>query len=233
MRARILILVFVVLISGVSALKITEFESNPEGTDAGNEWIELYNDGEISLEGYKLVNNDGGEIFLNESFSGYFVYTFKKQWLDNSDEKVFLYENETLIDETDIFEDNKNNGLTWRLCQTWEFLNSTKGQENDCGKESSEEGSEEANEIVETTEETEEAQGTGKIIKEIEESSPRETGPLELKIITLNPKVIKSENGKEDLNKNNYAIYGFVLFSVLLGVLFILRKNRYNKNEFR
>lgn len=60
----------------------------------------------------------------------------------------------------------------------------------------------------------------------------KETGPIELKMIDLNPKVIKSENGKEDLNKNNYAIYGFVFFSVLLGVLFILR-NRYKKNEFR
>jgi len=49
----------------------------------------------------------------------------------------------------------------------------------------------------------------------------------------LNPKVIKSEDDNENLSKSNYAIYGLVFFCVLLVVLFILRKNKYNKNEFR
>ena len=69
--------------------------------------------------------------------------------------------------------------------------------------------------------------------QEIKEPVSRETGPVELPGINLNPQVIKSENDNENLSKSNYAIYGLVFFCVLLVVLFILRKNKYNKNEFR
>lgn len=68
--------------------------------------------------------------------------------------------------------------------------------------------------------------------QEIEEH-PKETTPIELQTINLNPKVIKTEDDNENLSKSNYAIYGLVFFCVLLVVLFILRKNKYNKNEFR
>ncbi len=67
--------------------------------------------------------------------------------------------------------------------------------------------------------------------QEIVEIREEETGPIELKMINLNPKVIKSENDNEKLN-NNYALYGFVFFCVLIIVLFVLRRNKY-KNEFR
>ena len=235
MRAEILLFMFVILISSVSALKITEFESNPEGTDAGNEWIELYSEEEVDLGNYKLVNNDGNEIVLNESFSGYFVYIFEKQWLDNSDEKVLLYENESLIDETEVFDDSKNNDMTWQLCDSWEFKLSTKGEENSCDEvpeepveetEEEEQEQEEEENVVEERSEIEEYQ-------EIEEPVSRETEPIELQTINLNPQVIKSEDDNENLSKSNYAIYGLVFFCVLLVVLFILRKNKYNKNEFR
>ena len=52
---------------------------------------------------------------------------------------------------------------------------------------------------------------------------------------TLSPiiltKDIKSDNNLK-LNKNDYAIYGFVIFCILLAFLFVIRKKRYNKNEF-
>jgi hypothetical protein len=67
----------------------------------------------------------------------------------------------------------------------------------------------------------------------IEKLPSRETTPVELQTINLNPKVIKSEDDNENLSKSNYAIYGLVFFCVLLVVLFILRKNKYNKNDFR
>jgi competence ComEA-like helix-hairpin-helix protein len=51
-------------------------------------------------------------------------------------------------------------------------------------------------------------------------------------IIKLNPQDIKSENSSENLDVNNYATYGFIVFCVLLVFLFILRRNRFNKNEF-
>ncbi len=60
----------------------------------------------------------------------------------------------------------------------------------------------------------------------------------EPEIIKLNPQVIKSEEDKENLDNakisgNNYAVYGFVVFCLLLGFLFIIKKNRFKKNEFR
>jgi competence ComEA-like helix-hairpin-helix protein len=50
----------------------------------------------------------------------------------------------------------------------------------------------------------------------------------------LNPQVIKTEEDKKGINKN-YAIYGFVAFCILIGILFIIKniKNRKYKNEFR
>ncbi len=67
----------------------------------------------------------------------------------------------------------------------------------------------------------------------------------ELEEIRLHPQVIKSEDtlkgtsNKENLDnekilgKANYPAYGFVIFCFLLGFLFIIKKNRFNKNEFR
>ncbi len=53
---------------------------------------------------------------------------------------------------------------------------------------------------------------------------------IQAEVINLNPKDIKSEDNSEKMN-GNYAIYGFIAFSILIVVLFMLRKNRY-KNEF-
>ncbi|MEX0920178.1 MAG: helix-hairpin-helix domain-containing protein [Candidatus Pacearchaeota archaeon] len=49
--------------------------------------------------------------------------------------------------------------------------------------------------------------------------------------INLNPKDIKSD---EDFSKSGrgYAVYGFIIFSIIIGILFLIQKNRY-KNEFR
>ncbi|HED05910.1 MAG TPA: hypothetical protein ENI61_04415 [Ignavibacteria bacterium] len=53
----------------------------------------------------------------------------------------------------------------------------------------------------------------------------------EVSIIKLTPKVIKMEKNIRISNKNKYAIYGFVIFSVLLAFLFLLKRKKF-KNEF-
>lgn len=90
-------------------------------------------------------------------------------------------------------------------------------------------------EVIEEAEEDKETTKEENIIEElqVEKLPSRETEPIELQTINLNPKVIKSEDDNENLSESNYAIYGLVFFCVLLVVLFILRKNKYNKNEFR
>lgn len=110
------------------------------------------------------------------------------------------------------------------------------GQEEEIEEEDeTEEPVEEAEEDKETTKEENVVEEHQEIEErpEIEEISSRETEPIELQTINLNPKVIKSEDDNENLSEGNYAIYGLVFFCVLLVVLFILRKNKYNKNEFR
>ncbi len=55
---------------------------------------------------------------------------------------------------------------------------------------------------------------------------------IEPEIIKLNAKTIKREDNNENPDKNNYAVYGFVVFCVLLGFLFILKKRKNYKTEF-
>ncbi len=103
------------------------------------------------------------------------------------------------------------------------YLSAIKNQDLACVDE---------DEIEEEEEEKEQEREVNEEYQEIEED-PRETTPIELQEISLNPKVIKSEDDNENLSKNNYAVYGLVFFCVLLIVLFILRKKKYHKNEFR
>jgi competence ComEA-like helix-hairpin-helix protein len=55
----------------------------------------------------------------------------------------------------------------------------------------------------------------------------------EVKTIILTPKDIKSETDKEQLNKNKPAIYGLVIFCILLVFLFASKKRNKEKNEFK
>ncbi len=64
----------------------------------------------------------------------------------------------------------------------------------------------------------------------IEETASQEIKTIELQTIVLNPQVIKTDENKEEGGKN-YAVYGFVAFCILIGILFII-KNRKDKNEF-
>ncbi len=63
-------------------------------------------------------------------------------------------------------------------------------------------------------------------IKEEESKKPKILDPID-----LSPKDIKSEDNFSK-TESGYALYGFVAFSILIGILFLVQKNRY-KNEFR
>lgn len=174
MKRIILILLFIFLISGVSALCE---EGQIDINTASAEKLE-----EIRHVGPKVAG-----------------YIIEKRLFDSIDDLV-----EVAYISEGYLEDIKEQGLA---C--------VNGQE--------EEDEEEAEKKEEINEEH----------QEIEELPSRETEPIELQTINLNPKVIKTEDDNENLSKSNYAIYGLVFFCALLVVLFILRKNKYNKNEFR
>lgn len=124
-------LLLIVLVS--AEVRVNEVELNPEGADSGNEWIELYSNSEVSLINWILKNKDNQSIILNKTFSGYLIIPLISQWLDNSDEKVFLYDQNELIDETIIFSDPNNDDKTWQYCNNaWNFTYMTKNSENNC-----------------------------------------------------------------------------------------------------
>lgn len=135
-------IVMVMTLVSAANVKITEVELNPEGADSGNEWIELYSEDEIDLDGWYLENEDGGVFNLSGSIDGYEVIEFNKQWLDNSEAFVTLYDGDNNeIDETDLLDDSDNDDSTWQLCDgDWDFLdddtkNDPSSDHDDCDED--------------------------------------------------------------------------------------------------
>lgn len=236
-----------------SALRINEVETNPLGTDSGNEWIEFYSDIEISLDGYIIKNGDGNNISLNGSFTGYYVYTIGKQWLDNTNEKVYLYKNSDLIDETDELNDTDNNGKSWQSCDiSWDFLDSTKNSENNCvdeesssssdnssNSESSANGEEETsspNNQKSNSQSTNGRLSMGVKVTNISDNNSKEVSinksAIVGQVINLDPdsKNIKTQGNSQNLY-NSYGVYSIVIFCIMLALLFFISKNN-KKNEF-
>ena len=75
---------------------------------------------------------------------------------------------------------------------------------------------------------------TNTIFNNNTEEPPEEnqTPPAPVGVLRLNPKVIKSDDVTKNLEKSDYAVYGFIVFCVLLAFLFILKKVKSPKNEF-
>jgi hypothetical protein len=124
-------------------LVINEMEFNPEGTDSGAEWVELYNPTTtaVNIAGYTLTNNDGNVVTLSGTVpaGGYYIYTFSSQWLDNENEGVTLKSGTTVIDSTPIKMDDYNDGRAWARVPNgkdtnseadWRFVTSTKEAAN-------------------------------------------------------------------------------------------------------
>ncbi|GAJ17983.1 unnamed protein product, partial [marine sediment metagenome] len=147
----------------------------------------------------------------------FYIVELSSARLNNDGDFVILYNvSGKKIDETQLLEETTRSDKTWQLCETWEFIESTKGEENNCGTEDDQTippiNDTDTDENGETDEPTIETISTTNNDK----ASNGEPIPITLDTITLNPKVIKSENDSEN-NKDlgDYAIYGFVVFCVL------------------
>ena len=226
---RVIFILTIFFFGNLSALIISEVEANPLGSDSGREWIEFYSEEEVDLSDYYILNNDDGRINLSMVFIGYFVYPLRSQWLDNSEEKIFLYdEDDNLIDSTKVFDDSSNDNFTWQYCEdSWKFLELTR-------KDKCAENDElvEEDEVVEIEEDALENEiGDEPKIYESETKEKVLKNTLRNKII-LNSKDIKSKSSKENLDKMNYFVGG-LLFLGMIFFLVIQRKQKYNKNEFR
>ena len=202
-----LMVISLFLIPLSSSIYISEVESNPTGPDSGKEWIEFY-----SEEG---------------TYSDYFVIELSNQWLDNSDEKIYLKKDNKTIDKTDLLEDSDNDGDTWFVCDgKWKYGKETKENENDCGEENREE--EEDEEDEEPLEESEE-ESTAKTTAQTAQTSKQ----LKYKTPTHNnePIILNAQTKPEAesfISKQEktriYIIFSFTLLTIFIIVLFSLRK---------
>jgi hypothetical protein len=234
-----------ILTISTSALIISEVEPNPDGVDKGFEWVELYHDGEISLEGYSLVNSAGKNYSLSGMMTNYGVVVFSKQWLNNKDLVVTLMQGETIVSQTVVLRDDADDGRAWSLCGgEWLFRSASKGGANTCEATAStttmtntpptEEETEEnptatvesfpaaAPPLLDTLADTSDLIATLPGRETIEPSSV----PLQTKIVLSSKSRDVSAMGEttKDYRVRMYVIYAFLVFATLLIILLALRK---------
>jgi hypothetical protein len=144
MKRAIEILLFVLLISMASAIKINEVEMNPVDGKEGIEWVELYNDGgEVDISLWELYDGMIGpkKIFMIPSGiilaeGEYYVAELSKTVLNNDGDFVTLYNlNEEKVDEIKMIKETSWGSKTWQLCDNFILNEATKGLENDCSGE--------------------------------------------------------------------------------------------------
>ncbi len=141
--------VYVKVLTGRSdAVLINEFELNPPGEDAGNEWVELYNPTSqvVNLAGWSIQTTHGIQAVdsLKDAVlmpKGRLIYYFPGQALDNqgkgfpSEESIVLRDDlGRRVDSTPFATDYWNDERTWQRAQDgadrWEFREGTKGRSN-------------------------------------------------------------------------------------------------------
>lgn len=118
----VLLMIYFPLVSAENQVVIAEAESNPQGTDAGNEWIKLFNSSneKIDISGWSLESTHGKTVVYHIP-NGKIIQpcselkiVFPSQFLDNEDESVILSDSDGIgIDKTSIFSDKENNHSTW------------------------------------------------------------------------------------------------------------------------
>ena len=127
-------------------LLINEVELNPEGNDAGREWVEIYNntDTDVNLLGYTLAQTGSDKkavsldrIILTPHQRA--VVYFDGQSLKNGDsghgERILLYDSYgNVVDRTPALRDRENDGRTWQRTSdasvNWSFMPGTEDSKN-------------------------------------------------------------------------------------------------------
>jgi hypothetical protein len=131
-----------------SHIIVNEVEQNPSGTDAGYEWIELYNPTSniVDISGWTASTTAGVIVTLRIPSGtriptgGYYVVTYSSQWLDNEGESVILRDSSgNEVDRTPSLSDTYNDDRSWQRypngrdtdsVSDWSFRWSTKGASN-------------------------------------------------------------------------------------------------------
>lgn len=122
---------------------INEVELNPRGSDAGNEWIEIYNpsDADADISGFEITTSfksatirvpSDTVIEVNETY----VIELDGQVLSNTAESLDLADDSgEIIDSTPSLVDPGDDDWTWQRMpdgsNEWEFAEDTRGELND------------------------------------------------------------------------------------------------------
>ncbi|UEC43031.1 MAG: conserved exported protein of unknown function [Methanothrix sp.] len=106
--------------SGGGTVCINEVEANPDGSDDGNEWLELYNPGpdDVDIGGWTVTSAGGSVVSISSGTTvpagGFFVVTFDGYWLRNSEETVVLRDEKGAeIDRTPALDDDGDDDYSW------------------------------------------------------------------------------------------------------------------------
>ncbi len=127
----------------VRGIIINEYECNPEGDDKGNEWVEILNNTNLSvdLEGYTLIVNTGkrdqivplgGELSPGEFLVVPSEYTLTN---DGSDTLRLLDAGGVTVDRVEMDSDSGNDGRTYQRDSdggvSWVLKKGTMGSSNE------------------------------------------------------------------------------------------------------
>lgn len=138
---------FMQAFSQVTLLKINELEFNPQGSVAGNQWIELYNPGNTLLDISSFLLKSaklGRTIPVPSGFviepKGFLVIPFDSRVFDEKGDSIVLLTADSVeISRTPTLSDEANDDLTWQrfpngidtsTMTDWSFRNSTFGVTN-------------------------------------------------------------------------------------------------------
>lgn len=135
-------------VSAQSNVVINEVESNPSGDDKGNEWVELYNpiNSSIDISGWIIKSTHGKTnthiipVGVSISAGSYYIIRLAGQFLDNEGESVFLFDSSgNNVDKTPALSDTSNNSNTWQRSPdgstNWIFKSATIQSSNDGAKQ--------------------------------------------------------------------------------------------------
>ncbi|HLD97715.1 MAG TPA: lamin tail domain-containing protein [Candidatus Nanoarchaeia archaeon] len=134
----VLIISFILSLSLISAVVfINEAEVNPFGSDNGNEWIELYNNGNaVNITGWYINDIEGNNYTISGVIieeDGFYVLDSLSGLVNNQSLSLFR-DNNLLHDSTGNFLDSDNDDLTFSRnpdgSGDFVFQNSTKGFSN-------------------------------------------------------------------------------------------------------
>lgn len=105
---------------GDKVVLINEVEANPDGSDEGNEWVELYNPGpdDVDIGGWTVTSAGGSVVSIYPGTiiptGGFIVVASDGYWLRNSQEMVILRDDKgEEVDRTPALDDDGNDDYSW------------------------------------------------------------------------------------------------------------------------